>query len=126
MLETLNTILPVFITLAIGYGVVRSGYMKAEISDNLNALAVRLAVPLLLFYAIYRLDFDKAFNWLLLVSFYAGAIISFLITVMLARGLFKRRAGEAVAVGFCAMYSNTVLLGIPISERAFGADIMPW
>ena len=125
MLQILNTILPVFIVMGIGYGAVRTGYLKQEISDSLNALAVRVAVPLLLFYAVYKLDFAKAFNWPVLASFYTGAVISFLLTMMFARTLFKRKAGEAVAVGFCAMFSNTVLLGIPISERAFGPDIMP-
>ncbi len=125
MLQILVTILPVFIVMGIGYGAVRKGYLKAEISDSLNAVAVKIAVPLLLFYAVYKLDFAKAFNWPVLASFYAGAIVSFIIATVFARTIFKRKAGEAVAVGFCAMFSNTVLLGIPISERAFGPDIMP-
>lgn len=125
MFEILNTILPVFLIMAIGYLAVRSGYLNHEISDNLNAVTVKLAVPVLLFRAIYHLDFEKAIHWQVLASFYSGAIISFLLAATLARGVFKRRPGEAVAVGFCAMFSNTVLLGIPIAERAFGTDILP-
>ncbi|MCP4073706.1 MAG: AEC family transporter [Hyphomicrobiales bacterium] len=125
MLEILNNILPVFIIIGIGYGAVKSGYLKPGLADNLNALAVRLAVPILLFNAMYNLDFASAFAWPLLVSFYIGAIASFFLTVILARAIFKRRPGEAVAVGFCATFSNTVLLGIPIAERVLGPEIMP-
>ena len=122
MIEIINTILPVFIIMAAGYLAVKTGYLKPEVSENLNAVTVRLAVPILLFRAIYNLDFEKAIQWPILLSFYSGAIASFLITAYLARKLFKRRPGEAVAVGFCAMFSNTVLIGVPIAERAFGVD----
>ena len=122
MFEIINTILPVFLIMGAGYLAVKTGYLKPEVSENLNAVTVRLAVPILLFRAIYNLDFEKAIQWPILLSFYSGAIASFLITAYLARKLFKRRPGEAVAVGFCAMFSNTVLIGVPIAERAFGVD----
>ena len=125
MLEIVNAIVPVFIIMGIGYGAVRSGYLKPQVAENLNTMSARLAVPILLFYAIYRLDFAQALQWPVLASFYSGAIISFVLASFLAKVVFARRPGEAVAVGFCAMFSNTVLLGIPISERAFGAEILP-
>ena len=125
MLEIVNTIIPVFLVMALGYGAVRGGYLSQELSDSLNALTVRVAVPILLFRAIYNLDFDAAFNWSVLFGYYLGAIASFTVTILLAKTFFKRRPGESIAVGFSAMFSNTVLLGIPIAERAFGAEIMP-
>lgn len=125
MFEILNTILPVFIIMAVGFIAVKTGYLKPELADHLNSLTVKLAVPILLFRAIYNLDFDKAIQWEILVSFYSGAVASFIVSIFLARKIFKRRPGEAVAVGFCAMFSNSVLLGVPIAEQAFGADILP-
>jgi len=38
-----------------------------------------------------------------------------------ARYLFGRPWTDAVAIGFCALFSNSVLLGLPIAERAYGA-----
>ena len=125
MLEIISTILPVFLVMAVGYGAVKFSYINDEVADNLNALSVKLAIPILLFYAIYKLDFNKALQWPVLASFYAGAVVSFVVAVFFANWVFNRRPGEAVAVGFGAMYSNTVLLGIPIAERAFGPDILP-
>ncbi len=125
MLEIANIILPVFILMAAGYLAVITGYLKPEISQHLNSITVKLAVPVLLFRAIYHLDFAKAIRWEILASFYIGAVSSFIIAVLIARLLFHRRPGEAVAVGFCAMFSNSVLLGVPIAERAFGIEILP-
>ena len=124
MIAILILVLPVFLVIGAGYLAVRSGYLSAEISDHLNNYAVRLAVPVLLFDAMYRVDFQQAFQGQMLVAFYAGALVAFAAAIMLARTVWKRRPGEAVAVGFCAMFSNTVVLGLSIVERAFGEEVL--
>lgn len=86
---------------------------------------MKLAVPVLLFKAIAGLDLGQAFHPGMLAAFYAGAIASFAVGAMLSRRFFCRRPGEAVAAGFTAMFSNTVLLGLPILERAYGHDALP-
>ncbi|MCB1384993.1 MAG: AEC family transporter [Nitratireductor sp.] len=120
MLSILLTILPVFIVLGAGYMAVKTGYLDAGVDEYLSAFTVRMAVPALLFRAMVGLDFGQAFHIGTLAGFYLGAFASFAAGVMLARLLFGRRPGEAVAVGFCALFSNTVLLGIPIMQRAYG------
>ncbi|MBO6717230.1 MAG: AEC family transporter [Rhizobiaceae bacterium] len=122
MLTILVTVAPVFLLIAIGYGGVRSGYLPGAVADALNAYAVRIAVPVLLFRALERLDLAAAFSPPLLVGFYAGAFTCFVIGLLLARRIFKRRPGEAVAVGFAAMFSNSVLLGLAILERSQGVE----
>jgi predicted permease len=121
MLTILLTVAPVFLLIAVGYGGVRSGYLPGAIADALNAYAVRIAVPVLLFRALERLDLAAAFSPSLLAGFYAGAFICFVIGILLARAVFKRRPGESVAVGFAAMFSNSVLLGLAILERSQGS-----
>jgi predicted permease len=121
----LLTILPVFLILGTGYLAVKTGYLNAELSNHLNTFAVKLAVPVLLFRAMTKLDFSSAFHFPMLFAFYFGGIASFAIAIILARTVWQRRPGEAVAVGFCALFSNTVLLGIPIMQRSFGDAFMP-
>jgi len=125
LIDIVLTILPVFLVLVAGYAGARTGYLSAAIADPLNAFAVRLAVPLLLFRAMYGLDFSQAFDPAMLAAFYLGGILSFAGGVALARLVFARRPGEAIAVGFCALFSNTVMLGLPIVERAWGAAALP-
>ena len=78
------------------------------------------AIPCLLFRALIDLDLAAAFDPGLLVAFYAGAVVAFGLGILGARRLFHRRPGEAVAIGFGALFSNSVLLGLPIMERAYG------
>jgi len=39
--------------------------------------------------------------------------------------VFKQRPGESVSSGFSAMFTNTVLVGIPVIQRAYGQQALP-
>ncbi|HMO72770.1 MAG TPA: AEC family transporter, partial [Paracoccaceae bacterium] len=41
-----------------------------------------------------------------------------------AMRVFGRTLPDAIAIGFAAAFSNTLLLGLPITERAYGADAL--
>jgi predicted permease len=120
MLGILNTVLPVFLLVGAGYAAARSGALADVAVSGVMAFAVRFAVPALLFAAMARLDVAQAFDPRLLAAFYAGAFGCFALGLVLARTAFARRPGEAVAIGFAAMFSNTVLLGLPILDRGYG------
>lgn len=124
MIAIFLVIAPVFLILGAGFAAVRAGYLAHSVAEGLNAFTVKLALPTLLFLAMYRLDFARAFDPGLLVAFYAGSLLSFVLAISLSRVLAKRRPGEAVAAGFSAMFSNLVLLGLPIVERAFGKEAL--
>lgn len=113
-------ILPVFILIAVGYGSVKFNYVPQSLGDALNAFAVKIAVPALLFRAMVNLDLETAIYPPALISFYAGAFSCFILGIIIARKFFARRPGESVAVGFAATFSNSVLLGLAIIERSFG------
>lgn len=124
MLDVLMVVLPVFLIVGAGYGGVRIGSFSAAAIDGLMAYTIRFAIPILLFRAMVTLDLGQAFDPRLLASFYAGALGCFFATMALARFAFGRRPGESAAIGFSALFSNTVLLGLPIIDRAFGQASM--
>ncbi len=123
MFQTLlNVILPVFLVIGAGYALTRAGWFTENHIDGLMKFAQNFAIPCLLFRAIATLDLEASFEPALLASFYTGALLCFMIGVFGARLLFKREWEDCVAIGFCCMFSNTVLLGLPITERAYGPD----
>ncbi len=124
MQALVDVILPVFLVVAFGYGVVWRGWMGAGTIDALMKYTQNFAIPCLLFLAIARLDLSAEFGWRLLASFYAGSVLGFLAGLLGARYLFGRDWEDAVAVGFIGLFSNSVLLGLPITERAYGADAL--
>lgn len=124
MLSVFLTVLPVFLILALGYLVGRLKYLPDNMADALNAYALKIGVPCLLFLAMYNLDFAQAFQVPMLISFYAGAVSCFVLGIVLSRMFWGRRPGESVAVGFCAVFSNSVLIGVPIAQLAFGDEVL--
>jgi hypothetical protein len=121
ILAILTVVLPVFLVIGAGYLATRLGLFASSAVDGLMVFTQNFAIPCLLFRALIDLDLGRAFDPGLLISFYSGAVLAFGLGVLGARRLFRRRPGEAVAIGFGALFSNSVLLGLPIMERAYGA-----
>ena len=120
----LTVIMPVFLVIGFGYlAVWRFGFSN-EAVDGLIKYTQNFAIPCLLFQAIARLDLSQSFDFALLGSFYAGAIGGFVTGLLGARYLFNREWEDSVAIGFIGLFSNSVLLGLPITERAYGADAL--
>jgi malonate transporter len=124
ILAVLLVVLPVFLVIGAGYGAARTGLLSSSAVDGLMVYTQTFAVPCLLFLGIVDLDLAAVFDGGLMISFYAGALVAFALGVLAARRMFHRRPGEAVAVGFGALFSNSVLLGLPIIERAYGTDVL--
>ncbi|MEM8740922.1 MAG: AEC family transporter [Pseudomonadota bacterium] len=124
MIEILVVVLPVFAVIGAGYAATRLGYFSAGTIDGLMLFAQGFAIPFLLFAAVARIDLGAVFAPGMMVSFYAGATITFVLGAAGARALFGRRPGEAVSIGFSALFSNSVLLGLPITARAFGEEAL--
>lgn len=124
MQALIDVILPVFLVVAAGYGVTWRGWMNEGTVDGLMKFTQNFAIPCLLFLAIARLDLGHEFDWRLLVSFYTGAVTGFVLGLLGARFLFGRGWEDAIAVGFVCLFSNSLLLGLPITERAYGPDAL--
>lgn len=122
MAELIDVILPVFLLIGAGYVAVWRGLFSDASVDALMRFALKFAIPCLMFRAISTLDLEREFDLILLGAYYAGATTCFLLGYFGAIVLFRRSAEDAVAIGFCCLFSNSMLLGVPISERAYGAD----
>ncbi|MBI1416194.1 MAG: AEC family transporter [Limimaricola sp.] len=120
----LDVVLPVFIVLCFGYVAVWRGLFSDSGVDGLMKFTQGFALPCLLFRAISTLDLGQSFNLPLLGSFYAGALMGFAAGLAGARLIFKRDWEDAVAIGFVGLFSNSLLLGLPITERAYGAGAL--
>ncbi len=123
MLENVfDIVAPVFLIIGSGYLSVTLKLFDRSMVDGLMKFAIQFAVPFLLFSATSTMDLGAAYDWRLMTSFYIGAATNFVLGTLVAWKFFGRRPEEAIAVGFGALFSNLVLMGLPISERAWGID----
>ncbi|MBT9382910.1 AEC family transporter [Pseudooceanicola sp. CBS1P-1] len=118
-----NIILPVFLLIGAGYACTRSGFIKLSAVEGALTFAQNVALPCLLFRAISTFDLGAEFHLPLLASFYIAAIACFGLGIAGAR-LLGRAPEDSVIIGFCCLFSNSMMLGVPITERAFGTDAL--
>lgn len=116
----LEVILPVFTVIGFGYVAVWRGLFSGEVIDALMKFTQNFAIPVLLFRAISQLDLSQSFDAKLLISFYTGSTVNFTVGLLGGRFLFRRDWEEAVVIGFCCLFANSLMLGLAITEQAFG------
>lgn len=124
MQALIDVILPVFLVIGAGYAAIWRGLLPDSAIDGLMGFATTIAIPCLLFRAIWQLDLGAYFDPALLISFYSGAVLAFAAGLLAARVVFGRDWEDAVAVGFVCLFSNSLLLGLPITERAYGPEAL--
>lgn len=124
MQALLDIILPVFLVIGAGYAVAWRGWFSASGVDGLMNFTQTFAIPCLLFRAIWTLELGDDFDPWLLVSFYTGSGACFAAGLLGARHLFDRDWEESVAIGFCCLFTNSVMIGLALTERAYGSDAL--
>ncbi len=121
MSALLEIILPVFLVIGAGYLAVKFKAFPDTGVDGLMKFTQHFAIPCLLFKAIAELELGVYFTPSLLASYYVPTVLMFGLGIFGARALFGRPWEDSVAIGFACMFANSVLLGLPITERAYGA-----
>ena len=115
-------VLPVFVLIALGFISSYLHLLTRHLVDSLAKFCQDFGIPFLLFFNLAILDLSSAFNTQLLIFFYISMILSFIFISCTAFFIFKQPYNKSIILGFCAMFSNGVLLGLPISELAFGTN----
>ena len=126
MSALLDVIIPVFLIIGFGYCTVWFKLFSTDTIDGLMKFTQNFAIPVLLFDAIAKVDLVNVFDFNLFFSFYAGATAGFLIGLLGSRYIFQRSLEDSVVIGFCCLFSNTVMLGLPITERAYGEEALKY
>jgi hypothetical protein len=124
MAALIDVILPVFFVIGFGYLAVWKGYFSDAGVDGLMKFTQGFAIPCLLFRAISTLDLGQNFDLALMGSYYTAAFACFVVGMLGARYIFGRDWEDSVAIGFCCLFANSLLLGLPITERAYGVSAL--
>jgi predicted permease len=117
----IGLVLPVFGLIAVGYIARRSGALSDRTGDGLSDYVFTLAVPCLLFRTLAQAEIPAVQPLGYWASYFIGVAICWTLAMWLAARVLRRTGPAVVACGFAAAQSNTVLVGIPIILKAYGA-----
>lgn len=123
MLETLFVALPVFGFVAGGYVLGKTSLFNEEKAKGVTTYVFWFAVPMLLFRGGATLAGGDAaaFNPAVLVAYFGASAMIYVIAAVANGAIFGGKGAEPPLAGMAAAYSNSVMMGIPLSELFFGA-----
>jgi malonate transporter len=123
-LAVINTVVPIFGLILLGWFCGRREILNSAAADGLNRFVVYLALPALLFIAMARADLDAMSEIGFVASFLIGTLLTTLLYWWVSRkdGLtFLPRMVNGLSAG----YSNTGYMGIPLIFLVFGEKALP-
>ena len=115
----LNIVLPVFLIIALGFGIRRIQFVDKFFLEKISHLAYFVALPALLIWEIGTASFDLTFNPRLILGSYlavAGCGLCAYIAARLLR-LPPREVGSFIQGSF---WGNMTYIGLPILLAAYG------
>lgn len=122
MLSVINIVLPVFAIILSGYLAGRLKLLGEGSEEALQRFVFYIAMPVLLFYAMARVEVAEIMNWPYLSAYLGGQIITFILSLIIAKFLLKKRLAESALSSMAGIYGNTGYIGIPLIITAFGSD----
>jgi malate permease and related proteins len=120
-LEILAIVLPVFLVIALGYGLRRFKLIDAAFLFQTNRLVYYVALPLLLFYKIGTADFAANFNGALVTGSVLAVVLVFVVSYGWAA---LRDYPPAIRGTFSqgAFRGNLAYVGLAVAMNAYGVD----
>lgn len=125
-MEILEIIFPLLAIALTGYITAKRNYISAKDGDSLAKVVFSVIIPSLLFINTAKATFPPSLPGDFLFSYYAGALLVFVISVGLAKSIFGYSSAEQSVFAMGATYSNAVIVGIPVCAYAIGdATLLP-
>ncbi len=120
----LQVLLPVFLVVALGYLLTAKKVIIVNHIDGILNFTQTILIPIYLFLNILKIDLSLNFDLRVLLSYYFGSLVCFVLGTLFVYRLLGLTKSEAIVVGFSVMFSNAVLLGLPITELVYGSDAL--
>ncbi len=125
-LQQLSLAGPHFILVLVGYLLAASGRWPKSVSDALAMFVFSIAVPALLFRLMSDPSGLPPFQWRLLAAFFGGCLVTFAIGRLAGAALFRLDGVQQSVFALGGVFSNNVLLGIPLAKVALGEQALPY
>ena len=117
----LDAVMPIMLTVAIGYLLKRIGLMKEDFAKQANKLVFRVFLPVMLFLNIYKIEnlANIDFTYVIYAVATVLAITAIAIPLIILFTDNKSRRGVILQAAF---RSNYALIGIPLATSLYGEE----
>lgn len=116
---------PLFILVFVGYAAMKFFAWPTSMSDALSRFVFTLALPALLFHLMSDLSKLPPVDSRLLLAFFGACLLVFGLGRLLSWKLFKLDGPAQSVFSMGGIFSNNVMLGIPLTKVLLGDAALP-
>lgn len=116
---------PLFVLVLVGYVLMRGFAWPKAMSDHLSRFVFSVALPAMLFRLMSDFSRLPPVDARLLIAFFGGCLIVFVLGRLLAWKLFALDGVGQSVFALGGVFSNNVLLGLPLAKIALGDAAVP-
>ena len=117
----LNAILPIIILFAFGYFLKHIKFFNDIFFSQLNKYIFRIALPVLIFYNIFKVKNLSNINWMV-IGFAVGSLLTIYLLALVFVLLFVKDNKQKGVILQGAFRSNFALIGLPLAEALGNAE----
>ena len=125
LLHHASLAMPLFALVFVGYALMRFSGWPKTMSDSLSRFVFSVAIPAMLFRMVS--DFQKLppVDARLMIAFFGGCLLVFCIGRLIAWKLFAFDGVSQSVFALGGIFSNNVLLGLPLARVTLGEAAIP-
>jgi predicted permease len=116
---------PLFLLVLLGYVLARSRGFPRAVSDGLSRFVFSVSLPALLFTLMSDLSQLPPADYRIPLVYFGGCFVVFAIGRVIAARLFALDGTGQSIFGLGGIFSNNVLLGVPLAKVTIGDAAMP-
>ena len=119
LLFSFNAVLPIFLVMLLGYVVKRMKIIDASTTKQMNSLAFKVALPVMLFNTIYGTDYSQLIDRKFILFLVISILVFFIVCWLFALKFIKdnKSRGSFIQGSF---RGNYVILGVALSNEILG------
>jgi hypothetical protein len=116
---------PLFLLVLLGYALTRWGRWPKPVGDALTRFVFSVAVPALLFRLMSDMSRLPPVDARLLIAYFGACLAVFLLARYIAARAFRLDGVAQSVFALGGIFSNTVLLGLPLAKVTLGDESLP-
>ncbi len=116
---------PLFLLVLLGYGLTRYGQWPTAAADALTRFVFAVAIPAYLFTLMSGFSKLPSVDARLLIAYFGGGLAVFVAARIFSSRAFRMDGAQQSVFGVGTIFSNSVLLGIPLAQATLGEEVLP-
>jgi malonate transporter and related proteins len=119
----INTVLPVFGLIVLGYGLAKANILDGVAGRGITLFVFNIGIPALLFRTVSTMAAQEGAPWALWIAFFGGLALAWILAAIVSRFIVSLNVSGGAAASMATGFGNLALLGTPLALAHFGPGV---